>query len=158
MAKQPLVAKVYYPGLPQHPGHAIAKAQQSGFGAMCSFDLAADEALLPVFFSALRLFTLAQSLGGIESLVCHPGSMTHASMDAAAQKTAGIGPTLIRLSVGIENADDLLADLQQAFNAVAQHNQQNHQQQLNPQADRLKQQNEQQQQQFRLNPAFSAFW
>ena len=158
LAKQPLVAKVYYPGLPQHPGHAIAKAQQSGFGAMCSFDLAADESLLPVFFSALRLFTLAQSLGGIESLVCHPGTMTHASMDAAAQKTAGIGATLIRLSVGIENADDLLADLQQAFNAVAQHNQQNHQQQLNQQTDRLKQQNEQQQQQFRLNPALSAFW
>ena len=75
--------------------------------------------------------------------------MTHASMDAAAQKTAGIGATLIRLSVGIENADDLLADLQQAFNAVAQHNQQNHKQQLNPQTDKLKQQNEQQQQQFR---------
>src|SRR5690606_8022588 len=138
LREQPLVARVYYPGLEDHPGHAIAQSQQSGFGAMCSFDLAADASVLPVFFSALRLFTLAQSLGGIESLICHPGTMTHASMDAEAQQTAGIGPTLIRLSVGIENIDDLLADLQQAFNAVAQHNQQNHQ--------------------FRLNPALSAFW
>lgn len=156
LAQQPLVSKVYYPGLPQHPGHTIAKSQQSGFGAMCSFDLAADEALLPVFFSALRLFTLAQSLGGIESLVCHPGTMTHASMDAQAQKTAGIGATLIRLSVGIENAEDLIADLQQAFDAVAEHNQLNHQQQQNRRPERLKQQHEQQQ--FRLNPALCAFW
>ncbi|NRQ41135.1 cystathionine gamma-synthase [Rheinheimera sp. YQF-2] len=155
LAKQPLVAKVYYPGLPQHPGHAIAKAQQSGFGAMCSFDLAADAALLPVFFSALRLFTLAQSLGGIESLICHPGTMTHASMDAKAQQTAGIGPTLIRLSVGIENSDDLLADLLQAFNAVAQ---------ASRQADKAAnigtavKPDHEQQQQFRVNPALSAFW
>jgi cystathionine gamma-synthase len=122
LTRQPLVAKVYYPGLSDHPGHAIAKSQQNGFGAICSFELAAEAALLPVFFSALRLFTLAQSLGGIESLVCHPGSMTHAAMDATAQSQAGIGATLIRLSVGIENADDLLADLHQAFNAVAQAN------------------------------------
>ncbi len=120
LQQQTLVAKTYYPGLKDHPGHAIAKAQQNGFGAMVSFDLAADEAYLPVFFSALRCFTLAQSLGGIESLICHPGSMTHASMDAAAQKTAGIGPTLIRLSVGIEDPRDLIADLAQAFAAVAQ--------------------------------------
>ncbi|MGP9800075.1 cystathionine gamma-synthase [Rheinheimera sp. NSM] len=155
LAQQPLVAKVYYPGLPQHPGHAIAAAQQSGFGAMCSFDLAADAALLPVFFSALRLFTLAQSLGGIESLICHPGSMTHASMDAQAQQTAGIGPTLIRLSVGIENSDDLLADLQQAFNAVAQASQQAD---STGKAGGAVKQEPEQQQQFRLNPAFSAFW
>lgn len=155
LAKQPLVVKVYYPGLPQHPGHAIAKAQQSGFGAMCSFDLAADEALLPVFFSALSLFTLAQSLGGIESLICHPGTMTHASMDAAAQKTAGIGATLIRLSVGIENADDLLADLQLAFNAVAAASRQTDK--TGNVAKAIKQAHEQQQQ-FRLNPALSAFW
>lgn len=157
--RQPLVAKVYYPGLPQHPGHEIAKAQQSGFGAMCSFDLAADEALLPVFFNALGLFTLAQSLGGIESLVCHPGSMTHASMDAQAQKAAGIGATLIRLSVGIENSDDLLADLQQAFNAVAHANQQQSpaQNKKRPHGGVVAADNEQQQQ-FRLNPAHSAFW
>lgn len=151
LAKQPLVAKVYYPGLSTHPGHEIAKAQQSGFGAMCSFDLAADASVLPVFFSALRLFTLAQSLGGIESLICHPGSMTHASMDAAAQQTAGIGPTLIRLSVGIENCDDLLADLQQAFNAVASAG-------LTGVSDRNTASQQATQQQFRLNPAYSAFW
>lgn len=120
LQQQSLVTKVYYPGLLDHPGHRIAQRQQNGFGAICSFDLAADTALLPVFFSALQLFTLAQSLGGIESLVCHPGTMTHAAMDASAQKTAGLGPTLIRLSVGIENADDLIADLQRAFSAVAQ--------------------------------------
>jgi cystathionine gamma-synthase len=155
LARQPLVAKVYYPGLPEHPGHAIAKAQQSGFGAMCSFDLAADPALLSVFFAALKIFTLAQSLGGIESLICHPGSMTHASMDAAAQKTAGIGATLIRLSVGIEHVDDLLADLQQAFNAVASALQHNNG------ADTgfsVSTPDNKQQPQFRLNPALSAFW
>lgn len=153
LREQPLVARVYYPGLQDHPGHAIAKSQQSGFGAMCSFDLAADANVLPVFFSALRLFTLAQSLGGIESLICHPGTMTHASMDAAAQQTAGIGPTLIRLSVGIENIDDLLADLQQAFNAVASAvaNTAN-------QAAPVAANSSNEQQQFRLNPALSAFW
>ena len=153
LREQPLVARVYYPGMQDHPGHAIAKSQQSGFGAMCSFDLAADANVLPVFFSALRLFTLAQSLGGIESLICHPGTMTHASMDAAAQQTAGIGPTLIRLSVGIENIDDLLADLQQAFNAVASAvaNTAN-------QAAPVAANSSNEQQQFRLNPALSAFW
>ena len=153
LREQPLVARVYYPGLQDHPGHAIAKSQQSGFGAMCSFDLAADASVLPVFFSVLRLFTLAQSLGGIESLICHPGTMTHASMDAEAQQTAGIGPTLIRLSVGIENIDDLLADLQQAFNAVASAvaNTAN-------QAAPVAANSSNEQQQFRLNPALSAFW
>ena len=155
LTKQPLVAKTYYPGLADHPGHAIAVAQQTGFGAMCSFDLAADAGLLPVFFSALNIFTLAQSLGGIESLICHPGSMTHASMDAEAQKTAGIGPTLIRLSVGIENVNDLITDLQQAFNAVSQAIPQGGDQQN---TSRSQQKNEQHQQQFRLNPALGAFW
>ena len=153
LREQPLVARVYYPGLQDHPGHAIAQSQQSGFGAMCSFDLAADASVLPVFFSALRLFTLAQSLGGIESLICHPGSMTHASMDAEAQQTAGIGPTLIRLSVGIENIDDLLADLQQAFNAVA-----SAVANIANQAAPVAANSSNEQQQFRLNPALSAFW
>ncbi len=154
LSKQPLVTKVYYPGLVQHPGHAIAKAQQSGFGAMCSFDLAAEQALLPVFFQALNLFTLAQSLGGIESLICHPGTMTHASMDAKAQQTAGIGPSLIRLSVGIENLDDLLADLQQAFNALASALRQ--QSDAKPVA--ANEDSARNSQQFRLNPALSALW
>ncbi|QBL10184.1 cystathionine gamma-synthase [Rheinheimera sp. D18] len=119
LLQQPLVAKVYYPGLPDHPGHSVAANQQTSFGAMCSFDLACDVSQLPVFFSALRIFTLAQSLGGIESLICHPGSMTQASMNAQAQTEAGIGPALLRLSLGIENIDDLLADLQQALAALA---------------------------------------
>lgn len=155
LAQHPLVAKTYYPGLKDHPGHSIAAAQQQGFGAMCSFDLAVDAAMLPVFFSALSIFTLAQSLGGIESLICHPGTMTHASMDAAAQQTAGIGPTLIRLSVGIENADDLLADLQQAFNAV---NQALAQQQHTATQGRVAQTEPHASSQFRLNPALAAFW
>lgn len=154
LTKQPLVTKVYYPGLVEHPGHAIAKAQQSGFGAMCSFDLAVEQALLPVFFSALQLFTLAQSLGGIESLICHPGTMTHASMDAKAQQTAGIGPSLIRLSVGIENPDDLLADLQQAFNALASAQRQ-HSDAKSAAANADSALNSQQ---FRLNPALCALW
>jgi cystathionine gamma-synthase len=154
LSRQPQVTKVYYPGLPGHPGHAVAAAQQTGFGAMCSFDLAADVALLDVFFPALQLFTLAQSLGGIESLICHPSSMTHASMDATTQKTAGIGATLIRLSIGIENADDLLADLQRAFNAVTTAAQRP------PAADTSTTvpNKSKQQQQFRLNPALNAFW
>ncbi|MCC5452776.1 cystathionine gamma-synthase [Rheinheimera sp. UJ51] len=120
LAAHPLVAKVYYPGLATHPGHQIAKEQQLGFGAMCSFELNAPAALLKDFFNALNYFTLAQSLGGTESLICHPASMTHASMDAAAQQRAGIAATLVRLSIGIEDVADLRADLQQALNVVAQ--------------------------------------
>jgi len=119
LQQHPLIGKVYYPGLVEHPGHQIAKRQQSGFGAMCSFELSAPPALLTTFFSNLRYFTLAQSLGGTESLICHPATMTHASMDAAAQATAGIGATLIRVSVGIESAQDLIADLAGALDAVA---------------------------------------
>lgn len=114
----PLVAKVYYPGLIDHPGHEIAKQQQAGFGAMLSFELQAPPQWLGVFFAALRYFTLAQSLGGTESLICHPASMTHASMDAAAQAEAGISQSLVRLSVGIEAVDDLIADLEQALAQV----------------------------------------
>jgi len=119
LVAHPLVAKVYYPGLPSHPGHNIAKAQQSGFGAMCSFELNAAPEYLHDFFAALTYFTLAQSLGGTESLICHPATMTHASMDAAAQQRAGISATLVRLSVGIEDSTDLVADLQQALAQVA---------------------------------------
>lgn len=156
LQKQPLVGRIYYPGLKDHPGHAIAKAQQHGFGSMLSFDLAADEAYLPIFFEALQCFTLAQSLGGIESLICHPGSMTHASLDAATQKAAGIGPTLIRLSVGIEEAQDLIADLAQAFAAVdaaIKQNKPTERVQSEPVATAATEQ-----QQFRLNPALSVLW
>ena len=105
------VAKVYYPGLPDHAGHAIAKRQQRGFGGMLSFELRGGDEAIRTFLESLQLFSLAESLGGVESLVCHPASMTHAPVAAAALEKAGIGRNLIRLSVGIESADDLVADL-----------------------------------------------
>jgi len=163
LEQQPLAGAIYYPGLSSHPGHAIAKAQQHGFGAMISFDLAADERYLSVFFAALQCFTLAQSLGGIESLICHPGSMTHASMDAAAQQAAGIGPTLIRLSVGIEDPRDLLADLHHAFaelaSAIDADQAGNQPAVVQSTADSLTSSaTSKNEQQFRANPALSAFW
>src|SRR5262245_12856960 len=93
------VARVHYPGLPQHPGHEIARRQQSGFGAMLSFELA-DGANARAFVGKLRRFTLAESLGGVESLVAHPASMTHAAMSPEARAAAGIGDSLFRLSIG----------------------------------------------------------
>jgi cystathionine gamma-synthase len=113
------VEKVYFPGLATHPGHALAARQQRGFGAMLSFDLAGGEAAVAAFVDGLTCFTLAESLGGVESLVCHPATMTHASMDAAARERAGIGDGLVRVSVGIEAVEDLLADLDVAL-ALAQ--------------------------------------
>ena len=106
-----LVENVYFPGLPSHPGHELAKRQQCGFGAMLSFELAGGEAAVRAFVDGLRYFSLAESLGGVESLVAHPASMTHASMDAAARARAGIGDGLLRLSIGIEALEDLLEDL-----------------------------------------------
>jgi cystathionine gamma-synthase len=105
------VRQVYYPGLAGHPGHDLAKKQQSGFGAMLSVELNGGEAAVQAFLEGLQCFTLAESLGGVESLVAHPTSMTHAGMDEAARLRAGIGPGLLRVSVGIEDADDLVADL-----------------------------------------------
>jgi cystathionine gamma-synthase len=113
-----LVETVYFPGLPSHPGHELAKRQQRGFGAMLSFELAGGETAVRAFVDGLRYFSLAESLGGVESLIAHPASMTHASMDAAARTRAGIGDGLLRLSVGIEALDDLLDDLDAAFNRV----------------------------------------
>ena len=113
------VTRVYYPGLATHPGHRTAAAQQSGFGAMVSFEILGGTAGVECLTSRLELFTLAESLGGVESLVAHPATMTHASMDAAARAAAGIGDSLVRLSVGIEAADDLVRDLTQALDAVA---------------------------------------
>ena len=113
-----LVRKVYYPGLTDHPGHEIAARQQLGFGAMISFELAAVEEEIPVFLRNLRLFTLAESLGGVESLVAHPASMTHSAMSKEDQQAAGISRTLLRLSVGIEHVDDLLSDLGNGFDAI----------------------------------------
>jgi cystathionine gamma-synthase len=106
------VRQVYYPGLAGHPGHDLAKQQQSGFGAMLSFELNGGEAAVQAFLDGLQCFTLAESLGGVESLIAHPTSMTHAGMDETARLRAGIGPGLLRVSVGIEDADDLVADFQ----------------------------------------------
>jgi len=116
-----LVDKVYYPGLASHPGHELAASQQEGFGAMISFEIDASEDEIPVFLQALNLFTLAESLGGVESLVAHPATMTHAAMPEEDQRKAGISRRLLRLSVGIEHVDDLLADLENGFNAVLQY-------------------------------------
>jgi cystathionine gamma-synthase len=118
LTRHPAVAKVYYPGLESHPGHAIAAVQQQGFGAMVSFELKGSLDQVRAFLGALRLFSLAESLGGVESLVAHPASMTHAAMDAAARTRAGISDTLVRLSVGIEEAGDLVGDLAQALDAA----------------------------------------
>jgi len=112
------VGKVYYPGLPSHPAHELAQRQQESFGAMISFEIEADDQGIMRFLSALKLFTLAESLGGVESLVAHPASMTHAAMSVQDQEAAGISPQLLRLSVGIENVADLLADLAQGFEAL----------------------------------------
>ena len=107
----PAVSAVHWPGLVSHPGHALAARQQRGFGAMLSFELNGGETAVRSFLDGLECFSLAESLGGVESLVAHPASMTHAAMDAAARERAGITDSLLRLSVGIEAADDLLADL-----------------------------------------------
>ncbi len=105
------VSKVYFPGLPSHPGHALAARQQKGFGAMLSVELHGGEAAVRAFVDGLRYFTLAESLGGVESLIAHPATMTHAAMTAEARARAGISDGLLRLSVGIESTQDLVADL-----------------------------------------------
>jgi len=115
----PAVEKVYFPGLASHPGHAIAASQQSGFGAMLSFELRGGEPAVRAFVDSLRWFTLAESLGGVESLVAHPATMTHAAMTPEARAKAGISDGLLRLSVGIEAAGDLLADLRGALEAAS---------------------------------------
>lgn len=108
----PAVAKVYYPGLASHPGHALASRQQSGFGAMLSFELAGEAEAVRQFVSAVQFFTLAESLGGVESLVAHPATMTHVDMGIEARAVAGISDNLLRLSVGLESEGDLLAGLE----------------------------------------------
>lgn len=113
-----LVERVYYPGLESHPGHDIARRQQRGFGGMVSFDLAGGESAVRTFVENLKYFSLAESLGGVESLVCHPASMTHAPLSEEALAGAGIGQSLIRLSVGLESSADLVSDLLEALEAV----------------------------------------
>ncbi len=114
--EQELVGTIYHPSLPSHPGHEIAKKQQSGFGSMLSFEFAGSFEQLKYFVGKLELFSLAESLGGVESLICHPASMTHRAMGEQALAEAGVTQQLLRLSVGLEDSEDLIADLEQAFN------------------------------------------
>ncbi len=107
--------KTFYPGLSSHPGHEIAKRQQKGFGGMVSFEIDGGLREANEVIRSTKIFALAESLGGIESLICHPQTMTHASMDPDLREKAGINERVIRLSVGIEDIQDLIADLEQAF-------------------------------------------
>jgi O-succinylhomoserine (thiol)-lyase len=111
----PAVQHVYYPGLESHPQHELAKQQQQGFGAMLSFDIKGGRPAVELFLSKIKLFTLAESLGGVESLIEYPETMSHASMTLEARRTAGISESTIRVSMGIEHPDDLVADLKQAL-------------------------------------------
>jgi cystathionine gamma-synthase len=111
LARQPQVARVYYPGLPTHPGHALAQRQQKGFGAIVTLELKGGIPAVRAFVANLKYFSLAESLGGVESLVAHPASMTHAAMEESARRAAGLTDGLLRLSVGIEALADLQADL-----------------------------------------------
>jgi cystathionine gamma-synthase len=114
----PAVRCVYYPGLVDHAGHEIARRQQQGFGGMLSFEINGGQAAVRAFIDKLQHFSLAESLGGVESLVCHPPSMTHAPMSEEALQEAGISQDLVRLSVGIESPEDLAADLLGALEAA----------------------------------------
>ena len=115
---QPQVTTVRYPGLPSHPHHALARKQMSGFGGMISIDLAADLAGTRRFLEQCEIFALAESLGGVESLIEHPAIMTHATIPPTQRTQLGIGDSLVRLSVGVENIDDLQRDLARALDAI----------------------------------------
>jgi cystathionine beta-lyase/cystathionine gamma-synthase len=114
LAEHPKVEKVYYPGLASHPQHEIAKRQQKGFGGMVSFETGSLEAAKKVLEN-VKLCTLAESLGGVESLISHPASMTHASIPLDRRQNLGISDGLVRVSVGIEDVEDIIADLDQAL-------------------------------------------
>ena len=116
--EQANVAKVYYPGLESHAGHELAKQQQRGFGGMVSFEIEGGDAAVRAFVENLAYFSLAESLGGVESLVCHPASMTHAPVSEERKAAAGVTSTLIRLSIGLESAEDLVADLLRGLDAA----------------------------------------
>jgi len=119
LAGHPAVARVHYPGLPTHPQHALARAQRRGFGGMLSFELRGfTQARVDHVLRTLRWFTLAESLGGVESLVAHPASMPHASMTPEARHRAGIADGVIRLSVGLEDPADLVADLARTLDTL----------------------------------------
>ncbi|MGI6855979.1 cystathionine gamma-synthase [Mesorhizobium sp. 1B3] len=118
LEKHEAVSVVHYPGLASHSGHVLARSQQDGFGAMLSFELAGGVDAVRRFVEAVKIFTLAESLGGVESLVAHPATMTHAGMGAEARRAAGIGDGLLRLSVGLEAEVDLVADLERGLAAA----------------------------------------
>ncbi|HLX58212.1 MAG TPA: cystathionine gamma-synthase [Ktedonobacteraceae bacterium] len=113
--EHPLVEKIYYPGLPSHPGYELAKRQMSGFGGMVSFQFKGSFEDVARVVRRFRVFALAESLGGVESLVCHPASMTHGSIPRDIREARGLTDTLLRLSVGIEDVEDILADLEYAL-------------------------------------------
>jgi cystathionine gamma-lyase len=118
LAKHPAVTKVYFPGLSSHPGHEIAARQMSGFGGIVSFEVAGDNESALKFVSGVKLWTLAESLGSVKSLLCHPATMTHASVEPEVRRERGVHDTLVRLSVGIEDVRDLTKDLDQALAQV----------------------------------------
>jgi cystathionine beta-lyase/cystathionine gamma-synthase len=117
LAKHPKLTRVYYPGLPDHPGHALHKSQAGGFGGMIAFDTDSVERGAAVLRRA-RVFALAESLGGVESLISHPATMTHASVPREEREKVGLTDGLVRISVGIEDVEDLLADLEQALSVL----------------------------------------
>jgi cystathionine beta-lyase/cystathionine gamma-synthase len=117
LEEHPKVRKVYYPGSASHPQHSLARRQQRGFGGMVAFDVGSLEAARTVLES-VRLCTLAESLGGVETLISHPATMTHASVDAAKRERIGITDGLVRISVGIEDTDDIIADIDQALDKI----------------------------------------
>jgi cysteine-S-conjugate beta-lyase len=120
LEKHPAVDKVFYPGLKTHPNHDIAKKQAKGFGGIVSFSLKQDtKEAAAAFATSTSLFKLAESLGGIKSLVSHPATMTHKSIPDEKRRSAGVNDSLVRLSVGLEEAEDVIADLQQALDKLA---------------------------------------
>jgi cystathionine gamma-synthase len=119
LQEQPNVKRVYYPGLPTHPGYEVARRQQRGFGAIVTLELDGGHDAVREFVADLTCFSLAESLGGVESLVAHPATMTHAAMDPAARLKAGLADGLLRLSVGIEALEDLRADLDAGLKRAA---------------------------------------
>jgi cystathionine gamma-lyase len=122
LEREPKVARVHYPGLASHPQHALAQRQMQavggGYGGMISLDLATDLAGARRFLERVEVFALAESLGGVESLIEHPAIMTHATIPAATRATLGIGDALVRLSVGVEDVEDLRDDLTRALAAI----------------------------------------
>ena len=116
---QEAVTQVYYPGLESDPGYALTQSQQSGAGPMLSFEVKGGLEAATRFCNALNIFGLAASLGGVESLICLPETMTHRGMEETARRAAGISDSLLRVSVGIESESDLLADLENGFSSIS---------------------------------------